>query len=150
MLHRTRSRRGVSLIEVMIVTVYIALLASIVLPHLTGANKRAREVSVKATLSELRKAVASFHAETGLYPAQLPDIVSRTPPAFGLTATGQQVTILPADFRGPYLFARGGGLPKDELTGLPDWRYTTSVPNIGAVHTSAIGNSIDMGPYSLF
>jgi prepilin-type N-terminal cleavage/methylation domain-containing protein len=148
MLHRTRSRRGVTLIEVMIVTVYIALLASIVLPHITGANKRAREVSVKATLSELRKAVASYHAETGLYPAQLTDLVASTAPAFGLTSSGQQVTIIPADFRGPYLFARGGGLPKDELTGLPNWRYSN--PDIGDVHSSATGNSIDMGPYSVF
>lgn len=150
MLGRMRSSAGVTLIEVLIVTVYIALLASIVLPHLTGANKRARETSVKATLAEIRKAVASFHAETGLYPARLEDIVAAEPPPVGLTESGLEVTIIPADFRGPYLLARGGRLPKDELTGQANWIYSTTPPTVGAVHTAAVGNSLDMGPYSLF
>ncbi len=144
-----RGRRGFTLIEVLIVTVYMALIAAIVLPRVTGATRRARETNMRATLQEIRKAVGSFQAETGLYPASLSDIVTTTPPPTGLDRAGNHVTILAVDFRGPYLRVRGGGLPKDEITGAPDWLYTATPP-VGQVHSAALGDSLDGGPYSLF
>ena len=144
-----RGRRGFTLIEVLIVSVYIAIVAAIVLPRVTGATRRARETNMRATLQEIRKAVGSFQAETGLFPAGLDDIVTTTAPPTGLDRDGNSVTILAVDFRGPYLRAPGGGVPKDVITGLPDWIYSTAPP-VGQVHSAATGDSVDAGPYSLF
>lgn len=144
-----KSQAAFTMIEVLIVIVYIGLIASIVLPRVTGASRKAKEANMRATLQEIRKAVNSFQAETGLYPARLQDIVVNTAPATGLDPNGTPVSIIPADFRGPYLRVRGQALPKDAITGAADWSYSTSPP-VGQVNSSATGNSMDGGPYSLF
>jgi len=147
---KAHRRAGITLIETMIVFVYIALIASIVLPRMTGATRKARETNLRATLSEVRKAVESYRAETGLYPAQLAEIVVDVAPATGLTAGGTFVSIIPADWRGPYLRAPGGLLPKDEILGQRNWQYGTAAPNVGAVHSLAPGTTVDGEPYSDF
>jgi len=145
-----RSRRAAfTMIEALIVCVYIGIIALIVLPRMTGATRRARETNMRATLREIRNAVGSFQAETGLYPAQVADIVAATAPANGLDRNGNFVSIIPADFRGPYLRAPGGKLPKDATTGAADWKYTTTPP-VGQVNSSNPLNSLEEGPYSLF
>lgn len=146
---RGGNRAGFTLIEALIVVVYIALIASIVIPRMTGATRKAKEANMRATLKEIRKAVGSFQAETGLFPASLADIVANAAPPTGLDRNGNPVAIIPADFRGPYLKVPGTGLPKDAITGAPNWTYTTTPP-VGQVHSAAPGNSLEEGPYSLF
>jgi type II secretory pathway pseudopilin PulG len=51
-----------TMIESLIVITYIALIASIVLPSLTGATRKARETNLRATVRELRAAVSSYQA----------------------------------------------------------------------------------------
>jgi type II secretory pathway pseudopilin PulG len=130
--------------------VYIGLIASIVLPRVTGASRKARETNLRATLSEIRKGVESYQAETGLYPAQLADLTATVPPATGLTSVGTTVSIIPADWRGPYLRAPGGLLPKDEILGTRNWKYGTTPPNVGDVHSLAPGGTVDGQAYSTF
>jgi hypothetical protein len=80
----------------------------------------------------------------------LADVVASQAPATGLTANGTPVSIIPADWRGPYLRARGNQLPKDEILGQRNWRYGTTYPNVGAVHSLAQGFTVDGEAYSGF
>jgi len=148
--YQGQARAGFTMIETLIVIVYIAVIASIVVPRVSGATRKARETNLRATLSEVRKAVESYHAETGLYPAQVDDIVAAVPPANGLTTNGTPVSIIPADWRGPYLQGRGGLLPKDEILGQRNWKYGINPPNVGAVHSLAPGATVDGEAYSGF
>jgi type II secretory pathway pseudopilin PulG len=147
---RFLDRRGFSILEVLIVCMYISILAAMILPNVTGAGKRASDANLRATLHELRTAVASYQAETGLFPLQLQDLTATEPPATGLTEQGLEVPIFKEDFRGPYLIPSGGELPIDRSTGLRTWGYTTTAPNVGAVHSLSTGTSLDGEPYSLF
>lgn len=146
---RNRSS-GFTLIETMIVVLYITIIGLIVLPRLTGAGRRAAEANLIATLRELRAAVACFQAETGLYPLNLEDIVSDEPPDVGLTPEGIEIPIHEQDFHGPYLVASGGRLPIDRTTGKREWFYGTTPPNVGVVRSLSTGISLSGKPYSEF
>ena len=147
---RPRGRRGFTLIEVLIVVMYIAIIAGIVLPRISGVGRRASEANLQATLHELRSAIACFQAETGLYPATLDDIVTSDAPKMGLTEQGVEIPIYRQDFHGPYLIASGGRLPVDRTTGNREWRYETTSPNVGRVRSLSTGTSLDGKPYSGF
>jgi prepilin-type N-terminal cleavage/methylation domain-containing protein len=143
-----RRRGGFTLLETLIVIMYIAIMASIVLPKITGAGRRASETNLKATLREIRNAVASYQAETGLYPLELVDIMSSSAPDTGITAAGIEVPIMAADFHGPYLIPGGARLPMDRATGRREWDYSTTPPYVGRVRSLATGITLDGEPYS--
>ncbi len=147
---RFLSRRGFSILEVLIVCMYIAILSGMILPNVTGAGKRASESNLRATLRELRSAVASYQAETGLYPLELQHLTATQPPATGLTEQGLEVPIYEDDFKGPYLIPAGGQLPLDRTTGERTWAYNTTPPRVGAVRSLSTKLSIDGEPYSGF
>ena len=142
-----KRRKGFTLIEVLIVIVVIAVLASIVIPRLLGAGRQAKEASLRAHLQELRNSIGLFQSHTGVYPAALADIMATAAPASGLDVTGAAVAINANDYKGPYLTTAGGGLPNNPITNAIDWVYGTVAPNVGAVH-SPPGGSLDGGDYS--
>jgi type II secretory pathway pseudopilin PulG len=145
----SRKRRdGFTLIESLIIIMYIAIMAAMVLPNMTGAARRAAEANLMATVHELRAAIGSYQAETGVYPAQLADLVTNTAPDVGLTPGGVEVPIHPDDFRGPYLIPSGGRLPVDHTTGERTWDYSTTPPNVGAVRSLNTNEDLDGVPYS--
>jgi type II secretion system protein G len=143
-----RRGHGFTLIEVLIVIVVIAVLASIVIPKLMGAGRQAKESSLRGHLQELRNAINLFHAHTGLYPAQLGDIMNpaTTPPANGVDELGVSAPIQPVDYKGPYLTTPDDLLPANPMTGGniagTDWLYSTSSPTVGDVH-AASGVALD-------
>ena len=143
-----RRGHGFTLIEVLIVIVVIAVLASIVIPRLMGAGRQAKESSLRAHLQELRNAISLFHAHTGLYPALLSDIMSpaTTPPANGVDESGTSAPIQAADYKGPYLTTADDLLPNNPITGGnvvgTDWLYSVSSPAVGEVH-AASGVALD-------
>jgi len=134
----------------MIVVMYIAILAGIVLPRITGAGRQATEANLTATLRELRAAVACFQAETGLYPASLDDIVADKAPRLGINEQGVEIPIFAQDFHGPYLVASGGRLPVDRTSGKREWYYQTTPPRVGYVRSMSTGNSLNGTPYTQF
>ena len=73
-LHRA-APRGFTLIELLIVISVIAILATIVIPRLMGAARRAREATLRANVHQLRNCVEQFQADTGNYPADLSQLV---------------------------------------------------------------------------
>ncbi|MFQ6097577.1 MAG: type II secretion system protein [Armatimonadota bacterium] len=150
--HRRR-KAGFTLIEVLIVIVVIAVLASIVIPRLMGAGRQAKESSLRAHLQELRNAINLFQSHTGLYPAVLGDIMNpaTSPPATGVDVTGTSQPISAADYKGPYLTTASMALPNNPITGGngvgSDWVYSTTAPTVGEIH-AASGTALDGTDYS--
>ncbi|OQW86638.1 MAG: type II secretion system protein G [Rhodoferax ferrireducens] len=69
--------RGFTLIELMVVMAIIATLLSIVTPRYFAHLDRAREAALRETLSVVRDSIDKFHADTGRYPAELGELVSK-------------------------------------------------------------------------
>ena len=111
-----KSRRGFTLIELMIVIIVIAILALIVIPKLAGASKKAKESTMKANLAMIRNALEQFQSDTGQYPKTLEDLV--VDGGATSTAKGADDTSVAATYKGPYLRQQGGignnkGIPKN-------------------------------------
>jgi general secretion pathway protein G len=69
--------RGFTLMELMLVMLLVALLASLVVPVVTGGIQRARESTLKEDLYALRKAIDDYYADMGAYPPELEELVKR-------------------------------------------------------------------------
>ena len=69
--------RGFTLIEMLLVLTLVALLASLAAPVVTGGIQRARESTLKSDLSTLRRALDDYYADTGAYPRELDDLVTK-------------------------------------------------------------------------
>ena len=70
-------RRGFTLIEMLLVLMLIALLATLVTPVVTGGIARARESTLRADLYALRKAIDDYYADNGTYPPELDELVTK-------------------------------------------------------------------------
>ncbi len=92
-------RNGFTLIELLVVMVIIATLLSIVTPRYLGRIDDAREAALKANLAQLREAIDHFHADRGVYPRSLPDLVEtrylRSIPVDPITESAQTWQVFP-------------------------------------------------------
>lgn len=70
-------RRGFTLIELMVVMAIVAILMSIVAPRYFDHLERAREAALRETLVVVRDAIDKFQGDTGRYPVDLDELVSR-------------------------------------------------------------------------
>jgi general secretion pathway protein G len=61
-------RKGFTLIEIMIVVVILALLATLVVPNIIGQGERAKQKIVCVQMKSLEDALKSFKIEEGNYP----------------------------------------------------------------------------------
>jgi general secretion pathway protein G len=68
---------GFTLIELMVVMAIIALLMSIAAPRYFKHVERARETALRETLNVMRDAIDKFHGDTGHFPVDLEELVSR-------------------------------------------------------------------------
>jgi len=134
----------------MVVIAVIAVLAIIAIPRIMPSKRGAKEAALIADLNRLRGAISLFHAQTGVYPAQLSDLVAIVPPANGVDEAGNSISIPAGSYKGPYLVTPDGSIVRDPITGAADWNYVTAVPNVGTVHSSAPGTALDGTPYSSF
>lgn len=69
------SRRGFTLIELIVVMAVVALLVSIAAPRYFVSVERAREQSLKTSLRVMRQAIDQFAADRGRYPESLAELV---------------------------------------------------------------------------
>ncbi|MDD5298631.1 MAG: prepilin-type N-terminal cleavage/methylation domain-containing protein [Rhodocyclaceae bacterium] len=72
-----RRCRGFTLIELLVVMAIIATLLSIALPRYFGSVDRSKEVALRQDLKTMRNAIDQFRADTGRYPKNLEELVTR-------------------------------------------------------------------------
>lgn len=65
---RRNRRAGVTLIEMLVVVVIIAVFAAIVAPRLLNQGDKARVVAAKQQIENFQLALGQFHLDTGTYP----------------------------------------------------------------------------------
>jgi general secretion pathway protein G len=68
MLAAIRSRRGFSLIELVIVVLILGIIAAIAVPRMSRGAKGAQGSSVSSDLAVLRNAIDLYHTEHGKFP----------------------------------------------------------------------------------
>jgi general secretion pathway protein G len=95
--HPIRTRRGFTLVEILIVVIILGILAAIVIPQFTNASQNARESSLQSTLQTLRSQIQLFKLQHG---DTLPDLVTDWTPLTGSTSYGN-----PTQNYGPYMQA---------------------------------------------
>ncbi len=69
--------KGFTLIELLAVMVIIALLLTIAVPKYFSSVDRSREAILHQDLATMREALDKFYGDTGQYPDQLEDLVTR-------------------------------------------------------------------------
>ena len=69
------SNSGFTLVEILLVLVLIALLASLVAPEVTSTVGRAKESAIKENLTIMRKAIDDYYSDKGKYPERLDMLV---------------------------------------------------------------------------
>ncbi|MFW5904693.1 MAG: type II secretion system protein, partial [bacterium] len=67
-----RDRRGVTLIELMVVVLIVGTVAGIAIPHTQRALLRARAVDVMGQLNAMRVAVVNYQADEDAWPEDEP------------------------------------------------------------------------------
>lgn len=72
-----RGQRGFTVAELLVVLLIVGLLAAIAVPNISGTIERAREAALREDLSVMRRALDSYFADTGAYPASLNDLVEK-------------------------------------------------------------------------
>ena len=77
---KTRSKIGFTLVEILIVTVIIALLAAIAIPNLVRSRAAANESSAQATLKSISSALENYYAINNKYPSTTNSLLGATPP----------------------------------------------------------------------
>lgn len=125
-------KAGFTLVELLIVIIVIAVMASIAVPKFANRAVVAKESAVKADLKNLRQAIERFHSDTGLWPAELAHLDDLAAPASGLNDSGTRQPIVNGTFHGPYL-DRVGTSPLTAAS----YTYVTVAPGVGSVRHPA-------------
>ncbi|MGI6294836.1 MAG: prepilin-type N-terminal cleavage/methylation domain-containing protein [Armatimonadota bacterium] len=132
-----KSKKGFTLVELLVVIVVLAVLAAIVLPKFMDSSARSKESALKSDLKLVRTAISLFQADIGKYPNSLADLaesdVSKVKGKDGAAVSA-------GDWHGPYLES----VVTDPISGQP----FTYDKNTGKVTSSASGSAMDGSLYN--
>ncbi len=125
---RAVRRSGFTLIELMVVMTIVSLLLSLAAPRYFRSIERSKETVLKANLAATRDALDKFHADTGHYPDQLDELVSkrylRTLPFDPIAESSTSwVLVSPPDAQGTGVYNLISGAPGASADGVAyaDW-----------------------------
>ncbi len=100
---RTQTRKGFTLIEILIVVIILGILAAIVIPQFTNASKEAKQSSLVTMVQSLRSQIALYKLQ---HNDKLPDLVTSWDGLVKTTdASGTVVAAGTANSFGPYMQA---------------------------------------------
>jgi general secretion pathway protein G len=114
----SKDQRGFTLIELIVVTTIVGILASVAVVNVKYAQRKAREAALMDNLKSMRTAIDNFYADKQRYPADLNELVPN------------------------YL----KNVPKDPITGLAEWDQVQDTPDPDAPEsTDAEGEPVQPG-----
>ncbi len=73
----TGSRRGFTLVELLVVMAIIAMLLTLAVPRYFRSLQRSREAVLRQDLTTLRESIDRFYGDTGKYPQTLAALVEK-------------------------------------------------------------------------
>lgn len=119
-----RTRRGYTLIEMLIVLSIISILATMAMPSFQKSLIRAKETNLRRTLFIMRDTIDQFYADQGRYPNSLEDLETekyiRQVPIDPFTGQSDTwVTIPPEGFAEGNVYDVHSGSDKIGLEGVP-------------------------------
>ncbi len=71
------NRKGMTLIEIMIVLAIIGGIAALLLPRLTGQLDKAKQKEARIQMSQIVNALSMYYTDCGKYPAALEGLVTQ-------------------------------------------------------------------------
>src|SRR4051812_26890438 len=130
MVTRYKSRKGFTLVEILIVVIILGILAAIVIPQFTSASQDARRSSLASTVQSVRSQIELYKLQHG---DELPDVVAnwdhftkKTNAAHSLTPAATDQTF------GPYM-------QSEPTNGLMDSNAVQNGDDQAAVPTANFG-----------
>ena len=125
MLKKLRSEQGFTLLELLVVIVIIGILALLIIPNLTSAPKKARDVQRKTDLRAVQKSLEEYYVSNNAYPVTT-------------TFTALSTSLVPSIMR---------ALPVDPSTGNPVYYYSGTAT--AYTLKGCLENTGDAGQYVL-
>lgn len=111
---KTVQRRAFTLIEILVVTTIIGLLAGVVAVSYTSVTRSSRDARRKSDLEQIRSALEQYRSNNGTYPAVSVDCSS----SGGITdASGTYLSKLPLDLKCPAYSYYSAITPSDYTLG---------------------------------
>ncbi len=110
----SRSDKGFTLIEIMVVIFIIALLAALVVPKIIGRTEEAKKTAAMTQIREFENALSLYHLDNGSYPTTeqgLEALVKKPtlPPEPNNYKAGGYISKIPKDPWGhPYVYLAPG------------------------------------------
>lgn len=128
-----RSKQAFTLVELLIVIIITAVLATIAIPKFANSALRAKEARLKSYLRMLREATNRYKADTTLWP-QSGDLLNGTTPTQGIDDSRALKNIPAGSYFGPYIDLRGMQL---------------EIPGVGLAYSGTGASAYPVGTWRL-